>query len=430
MAVLPIVLYAILAVSALIAFLYIKYNDRAIGTRARPDIPNADGTTPILGATLSWLQRLDNLHEWILEQSKKHGEVWRSTILTYPPMDMILTTNVQDVEHILRDPWTYEKGADLRSEVGDFFGHGIFASDGDEWKVQRKVASNIFNVKNFRDFYSPIFHHDANRVTEHFDRAVKMNAFIDIHDLLLRSTLDSFLKIAMGEDKGCLAGKPVVINGKYTLPSVEFAVAFDALNNICAERGSIPFWKIVEKLNGTNAKMQWVLHGNAQAIIDKKRTSTTDVKPKSQQDLLDYFMQTENEDGSPVTDEQLRDVVINFIVISIPPSRDTTAQTLSWVFYELARHPEILSKVRQECFTVLGSDRMCDYSDLKDLKYTMATFHEVLRLYANVPFNFKVPTKDDILPGTKTKVYKGQRVALHPYAMGHLTRIWGADAEQ
>ncbi|KAJ3332672.1 hypothetical protein HDU93_008974 [Gonapodya sp. JEL0774] len=73
---------------------------------------------------------------------------------------------------------------------------------------------------------------------------------------------------------------------------------------------------------------------------------------------------------------------------------------------------------------------MCDYNDLKDLKYTMATFHEVLRLYANVPFNFKVPTKDDILPGTKTKVYKGQRVAFHPYSMGHLTRIWGADAEE
>ncbi|KAJ3312216.1 hypothetical protein HDU93_005059, partial [Gonapodya sp. JEL0774] len=118
----------------------------------------------------------------------------------------------------------------------------------DEWKVQRKIASNIFNVKvspvllskyqmlrdaltvhdfhdqNFRDFYSPIFHHDATRVAEHLAQAGKMNAFIDIHDLLLRSTLDSFLKIAMGEDKGCLAGKPTVINGKYTLPSVEFAI--------------------------------------------------------------------------------------------------------------------------------------------------------------------------------------------------------------
>jgi hypothetical protein len=28
------------------------------------------------------------------------------------PIDIVLTTNVKDVEHILRDPYTYEKGYD------------------------------------------------------------------------------------------------------------------------------------------------------------------------------------------------------------------------------------------------------------------------------------------------------------------------------
>ncbi|KXS10317.1 cytochrome P450 [Gonapodya prolifera JEL478] len=426
------ILYAALAFCAFVAFLYYKYPDRAVGTRPRPDVPNADDTVPIFGGTFSISSNVQTLHEWVLNQAKKHGDVWRTTILAYPPVDMILTTNVTDVEHILRDPWTYEKGVDQKRQNSDLFGHGIFAADGDEWKVQRKVASNIFNVKNFRDFYSPIFHHDATQVVRHLEQASKIGAFIDIHDLLLRSTLDSFLKISMGEDRGCLASDGTVVDGRYTLPPVEFAIAFDTLNSICAKRGSIPFWQVIEKLNGTDAKRDWcqkVLHGNAQKIIDKKRQAYAAgqvPKDKSKQDLLDYFMQTENDDGTPVTDEQLRDVVINFIVAG----RDTTAQTLSWVFYELSKNPQILAKVRQECLSVLGPTRMCDYNDLKELKYTTATFNEVLRLYANVPFNFKVPTKDDVLPGSKTKVYKGQRVAFHPYAMGRLTKIWGPDAEE
>ncbi|KAJ3332017.1 hypothetical protein HDU93_009379, partial [Gonapodya sp. JEL0774] len=423
-----VILYVGLALVALVAFLFIYYNDRAVGTRSRPEIPNTDGTIPILGGTLALLRATPELHDWVLEQTRKHGDVWRTTM--FPSDDMIMTTNVADVEHILRDPWLYIKGESQISENGDLLGHGIFTSDGDEWKVQRKIASNIFNVKNFREFYSPIFHHDANLVAANLEQAAKMNAYIDIHDLLLRSTMDSFLKIAMGEDRGCLTGEPTVVNGKYTLPPNEFATAFDTLNFICAQRGVTPFWKIVEKFNGTYQKVQWcrkVIHGNAQAIIDKKRKSVREKKDKSQQDLLDYFLQAENDDGSPLQDEQLRDVVVNFLLMT---GRDTTAQTLCWVFYELARHPDILSKVRQECLTVLGPDRMCDYNDLKDLKYTMATFHEVLRLYANVPFNGKIPTRDDVLPGSKTKVYKGQHVAFHPYVMGRLEKIWGPDAEE
>jgi hypothetical protein len=34
------------------------------------------------------------------------------------------------------------------------FGHGIFNTNGDEWKFQRKTASQIFNVKNFRDHFT------------------------------------------------------------------------------------------------------------------------------------------------------------------------------------------------------------------------------------------------------------------------------------
>lgn len=42
------------------------------------------------------------------------------------------------------------------------FGHGIFNTNGDEWKFQRKTASQIFNVKNFRDHFTEYVAFAAN----------------------------------------------------------------------------------------------------------------------------------------------------------------------------------------------------------------------------------------------------------------------------
>ncbi|KAJ3338924.1 hypothetical protein HDU93_008903 [Gonapodya sp. JEL0774] len=440
----PLVIYGFLLLVALAAYVWIKYPNRAVGTRDCPNIPTVDGSVPVLGGMLTLAKAGPWLYEFLYEQALKKGEVFRITMPKYPnALDMIFISNVQDLEHILRDPWLYEKGAGMKEMNKDLFGNfGIFSNDGDTWKVQRKVASNIFNVKNFRDFYSPIFQSDALKLSSHLTSAAKMGAPVDLQDLLLRSTMDSFLKIAMGKHKGCLDGTPSVVDGKYvgmgdacTLPQVEFTTAFDTLNNIVAQRFSLPFWQLVEKLTGRHDKMEWcksVLRNNAQTIIEEKRKIRAErgdsgpAEDRPAQDLLDYFLVTENEDGTTITDEQLQDVVINFVVAG----RDTTAQTLSWVFYELARHPDILAKVRAECFSVLGKDRVCQYSDIKDLKYCNATFNEVLRYHANVPFNFKFPTKDDILPGTQTKVYAGQQITFSPWVMGRLERIWGPDAQE
>lgn len=48
----------------------------------------------------------------------------------------------------------YAKGPQLNTAMGDLFGHGIFNANGEQWKYQRKTASHIFNVKNFRDHFT------------------------------------------------------------------------------------------------------------------------------------------------------------------------------------------------------------------------------------------------------------------------------------
>ena len=48
----------------------------------------------------------------------------------------------------------YVKGPMLYAGSVDLLGHGIFNANGEVWKYQRKTASLIFNVKNFRDHFT------------------------------------------------------------------------------------------------------------------------------------------------------------------------------------------------------------------------------------------------------------------------------------
>jgi hypothetical protein len=61
----------------------------------------------------------------------------------------------------------------------------------------------------------------------------------------------------------------------------------------------------------------------------------------------------------------LRDQIIAVLLAS----RDTTASALSWTMYELARHPHVTKRLRQEIFQVVGGIRSPTYVDLKNMKY-------------------------------------------------------------
>jgi cytochrome P450 len=64
-----------------------------------------------------------------------------------------------------------------------------------------------------------------------------------------------------------------------------------------------------------------------------------------------------------------RKVLRDQLVAILLAGRDTTASTLSWTFYELARHPEVVKKLREEIVDSVGLERAPTYGDLKSMKY-------------------------------------------------------------
>ncbi|HEY0730417.1 MAG TPA: cytochrome P450, partial [Pyrinomonadaceae bacterium] len=106
-------------------------------------------------------------------------------------------------------------------------------------------------------------------------------------------------------------------------------------------------------------------------IIAERRASGYD-----EGDLLSMLLQAQDDDGSHMSDQQLRDEVMTLFLAG----HETTALALSWSWYLLAKHPEAERKFHEELDEVLDG-RLPDVSDMARLKYTEMIAKEAMRLY-------------------------------------------------
>ncbi|KAJ1504878.1 hypothetical protein HMI54_006500 [Coelomomyces lativittatus] len=299
----------------------------------------------------------------------------KNTIL-YMPLETsyLITSDPNNIEHILKSNFkNYVKGPLLFRKNEILLGEGIFNVDGEAWKRQRKSASLLFNVKNFKHFMFEVFMKHGQMLTKKLDDAVVHETVVDLYDLLLRFTLDAFMEIGMGGHLNSL--------GDTHQPA--FAIAFDRAQCIVASRLTLPYpiWALLEHINGKRKEveqcMQLVNTFADTLIQDRQRAISVET---NKNDLLSLFLNPSTFNGQTIqySNKELRDISLNFIIAG----RDTTAQALSWCIFLLCQHPTVLKKLREEIDTVCKESPMeLDYDRVKSLSYAHFVFKETLRLY-------------------------------------------------
>jgi len=93
-------------------------------------------------------------------------------------------------------------------------------------------------------------------------------------------------------------------------------------------------------------------------------------------DLLSMLLAVQDEDGSRMTDKQLRDETITLFLAG----HETTANALSWTIWLLAQNPGVEKKFHEELNGVLGG-RAPSFEDIPRLAYTANILTESMRLY-------------------------------------------------
>lgn len=98
------------------------------------------------------------------------------------------------------------------------------------------------------------------------------------------------------------------------------------------------------------------------------------------EDVLTLLVQARDENGQLVSDAELRDGLVTLLLAG----HETTATALSWVFYRLLRHPDVLANLRAELDRVVGNHPVGP-EQIGQLHYLDATVKETLRLNPTVP---------------------------------------------
>jgi cytochrome P450 len=294
---------------------------------------------------------------------------------------IVFTADHENIKAILATQFAdYGKGEPFHHEWKGFLGDSIFTTDGAQWHESRQlirpqfIKDRVSDLHVFESHVQTLFRAIANGGAlngEH--QPVDMEAGngkpLDISDLFFRFTLDAATDFLLGHDVKSLSN-----------PRQEFADAFADVQHIQAIIARAGSLNGLVPRGAFNKGMKVINNFINQYIERTLRLSPDELASKSKSDTGYTFLHA----LAGYTRD--RNVLHDQLIAVLLAGRDTTACTLSWAVYELARHPDVLEKLRAEILSVVGPTRAPTYDDLKSMKYLQNVMNETLRMYPVVPF--------------------------------------------
>ncbi|CAB9506125.1 Leukotriene-B(4) omega-hydroxylase 2 [Seminavis robusta] len=381
---------------------------------------------PFLGILVTLFYRnRGRMPEALHELSEKYQCTWGGPLPRIGAMggSYFCTVEAKNIQHILSGNFdNYEKSDRFHNLFRELLGNGIFGVDGATWYRHRKIASHMFSTNLLREA-AKVTLTNVQELSTILKDTQTTGKEVDVQDLFFRMTFDVTSVVAFGTEYGSLKNET----------QHAFAQAFDEMQLLLVQRVPDLFFELKRVFNiGQRERrireLKVILDDNAKEIIQGRRRTAKDGKLGP--DLLSRFIDYADKNNDPISDEELRDVIMNFMAAG----RDTTAVALSWSLFELCKHPEVVEKMLEEANEVCGrvdDGNAGDYSydNIGKLKYIDAVVMEVLRLYPSVPVTVKYAVNDDVLPDG-TFIPKGAMVPLSPRAVGRSHQVWGSDASE
>lgn len=350
-----------------------------------------------------------------------HRELGKTILYKFPfKPEIISTTSPRNIEHMLKGNFhNFVKGWWFRAPLTQLLGDGIFNADGQLWHMQRKTASRMFTAQRFKDHIWHVVKKNSVKVQSLLATVAETRETVDIFRLMNRFTLDSIGEIGFGTDIGSLDD-----------PTSPFLASFDHAQKAAFYRFILPgpVWRVL-RLLGVASEYNSSLHFRllddySREVVRALAKSLADGNTSGGSSFVGLFLQDAASKGEELSENFLRDLVLNFLIAG----RDTTAQALSWTVFCVSGHPEVEKRIVEELSALEDDvDRSLTYQKVSQLPYLQAVVNEALRLYPSVPSDSKVAIHDDTLPDG-TFVPSGTVVQYTPYAMARDETLWGPDA--
>jgi cytochrome P450 len=172
---------------------------------------------------------------------------------------------------------------------------------------------------------------------------------------------------------------------------------------------AIPFHPATRRFKDARARLDAIVY----RMIERRRGAA-----EPGDDLLAMLLAARDEDGGPMSDEQIRDEAMTIFLAG----HETTANALAWTWLLLAEHPDVQAMLAAEIARVLG-DRLPTADDVPALAYTRDVVAEAMRLYPPAWVIGRLAVRDTSLGAWS--VPAGSIVIMSQYVTHRDPALWG-----
>lgn len=331
---------------------------------------------------------------------RAHGDVFQVRI---GKRTMIAAIHPDAVERInVTHRKNYDKLASYATARKYMLGQGLVTSTGDLWRRQRKLMAPFFTPKGIHA-YAELMIRDGVRLQERWQGLARDGQEVEIAQEMASVTASIILRAMFGSESMASIHR--------IKDAVETMISFVTTR---ATALPIPLW-IPTATNRRYSAARKLVYASIAAIIDRRRATDAAQWPD---DLLSRWMSARDEEtGEAMSETLLRDEAITTFVAG----HETTARTLTFAWYALAKSPHVAERLHAELDRVLAG-RLPSVDELRQLPYTLQLIKEVLRLYPAAPFYGRDAVEADQIGGFD--VPAGASMLLSPYYTHRHAKFW------
>jgi cytochrome P450 len=259
---------------------------------------------------------------------------------------------------------------DCRRRYGDMFtlriaheGNWVFLADPDAIKQVFTGDPRVLHAGEANVVVLPLLgHHSLLLLDEATHMSQRKLMLPPFHGERMRSYEQTMAEVAAEEIESWPAGEPyavrpamqritleVIIRTVFGVQDEERRAALRATLGEALEWGSNPRRMALLAMLGpqrvaSSTMFQRVRQPADDLIYEEIRERRGAIDLEERDDVLSMLLLARHEDGSPMTDDELRDQLMTLLVAG----HETTASSLAWAVERLVRNPRVLERAREE----------------------------------------------------------------------------------
>ncbi|XP_078538729.1 ultra-long-chain fatty acid omega-hydroxylase isoform X3 [Lissotriton helveticus] len=394
-----------------------QYNESAKRLKCFPEPPRRNWLLGHLGMFIPSEEMMKEVAELV--------KIFPHTILTWmgPIMPILSVVHPEYVKPLMTASAAIAPKDELfYGFLRPWLGDGLLLSKGEKWGRHRRLLTPAFHFDILKP-YVEIFNQSTDIMHEKWRKLTAAGPVsLDMFEHISLMTLDSLLKCTFSHNSNC-----------QEKPSDYIACIYELSSLVVKREHCLPHHlDFIYRLTANGRRFKracGIVHQFTDSVVQERRKALCEQgaegflrskhgKPK---DFIDILLLSKDEDGTRLSDEEIRDEVDTFMF----EGHDTTASGLSWILHNLAQHPEFQEKCREEIRELMSGRKPEElyWDDLSQLPFTTMCIKESLRLHPAVTAVSRRCTEDIKLPDGRV-IPKGITCLISIYGTHHNPAVW------